>query len=151
MSEPGETVVEAGGGWGGFARYLVQRYGVNVRSYNISSEQIAYARRRAQQDNLQGIEYIEDDYRNTTGEFDVFVSVGMLEHVGVANYPELGRVVDPEACANGMTMGSNLDRNELADNAAPEFFVWAMRDRETAPLQCPEVFGRSNTIDSRTL
>ena len=39
------------------------------------------------------VEFIEDDYRNVSGHFDVFVSVGMLEHVGRENYPELGRVI----------------------------------------------------------
>jgi cyclopropane-fatty-acyl-phospholipid synthase len=92
---PGETVVEAGSGWGGLARYLVQNYGVKVRSYNISTEQVAYARERAAAEGLGGsVEYVLDDYRNATGTYDVFVSVGMLEHVGVANYETLGGVID---------------------------------------------------------
>jgi cyclopropane-fatty-acyl-phospholipid synthase len=91
----GETVVEAGSGWGGLARYLVRHHGVRVRSYNISSEQVAYARNRAAREGLgDAIEYIEDDYRNATGTFDVFLSVGMLEHVGVGNYHVLGRTID---------------------------------------------------------
>jgi hypothetical protein len=36
-----------------------------------------------------------------------------------------------EAYANGVTMGSDLAHNEVA----PSFFVWAMRDPDTAPLQ----------------
>ena len=32
------------------------------------------------------VEYVEDDYRNISGHYDAFVSVGMLEHVGVDNY-----------------------------------------------------------------
>ncbi len=93
--QPGETVVEAGSGWGGLARYLVRHYGVKVRSYNISSEQVAYARARAHREGLDdAIEYVEDDYRNAEGSCDVFVSVGMLEHVGIDNYPVLGRTID---------------------------------------------------------
>jgi cyclopropane-fatty-acyl-phospholipid synthase len=93
--EPGETVVEAGSGWGGLARYLVRHYGVRVRSYNISTEQVAYARARAEREGLSDtIEYIEDDYRNATGRYDVFLSVGMLEHVGVDHYRELGATID---------------------------------------------------------
>ena len=39
--KPGERVVEAGGGWGGFAIFMAKNYGVHVRSFNISREQIA--------------------------------------------------------------------------------------------------------------
>jgi cyclopropane-fatty-acyl-phospholipid synthase len=93
--QPGETVVEAGSGWGGLARYLVRHHGVKVRSYNISPAQVAYARQRARREGLgDDIEYIEDDYRNVSGSFDVFVSVGMLEHVGVDNYDVLGQTID---------------------------------------------------------
>jgi cyclopropane-fatty-acyl-phospholipid synthase len=93
--QPGETVIEAGSGWGGLARYLARHYGVKVRSYNISAEQVAYARDRAQREGLgDDVEYVEDDYRNAQGMCDVFVSVGMLEHVGVANYPVLGQTID---------------------------------------------------------
>lgn len=93
---PGETVVEAGGGWGGLARYLVRHYGVKVRSYNISAAQVAYARERARREGFDEdvLEYVEDDYRNVTGSYDVFVSVGMLEHVGADNYQVLGRTID---------------------------------------------------------
>ena len=34
------------------------------------------------------VEYVEDDYRNIDGHYDAFVSVGMLEHVGLRNYPD---------------------------------------------------------------
>ena len=35
MLRPGQTVVEAGCGWGGLARYMARNYGVKVKSYNI--------------------------------------------------------------------------------------------------------------------
>lgn len=93
--KPGDTVVEAGSGWGGLARYLARHYGVRVRSYNISAEQVAYAQARARREGFgDEVTYIEDDYRNVQGTFDVFVSVGMLEHVGVANYGVLGQTID---------------------------------------------------------
>jgi cyclopropane-fatty-acyl-phospholipid synthase len=92
---PGQRVVEAGCGWGGFARFMARHYGVTVQAYNVSREQIAYARRRAEEEGLAGrVEYVEEDYRAIRGSFDAFVSVGMLEHVGVPHYGELGRVID---------------------------------------------------------
>lgn len=93
--QPGEKVVEAGCGWGALALHMARHYGVSVKAYNISKEQIAFARQRARDEGLDGqVEFIEDDYRNVSGEFDAFVSVGMLEHVGTDHYQELGSVID---------------------------------------------------------
>ena len=88
---PGERVIEAGCGWGSLAFYMAKHYGVTVRAFNLSSEQIAYARERAAREGLAGrVEFVEDDYRNITGVCDAFVSVGMLEHVGLPDFPTLG-------------------------------------------------------------
>ena len=74
---------------------MARHFGVRVRAFNISHEQIAYARQRAEALGLASrVEFIEDDYRNMTGRFDAFVSVGMLEHVGPDHYHELGRTID---------------------------------------------------------
>ena len=90
----GESVVEAGCGWGSLAIHMAQHYGVKVRAFNISHEQIAFARERAAREGLgSSVEFVEDDYRNITGKYDAFVSVGMLEHVGVEHYQGLGRVI----------------------------------------------------------
>jgi cyclopropane-fatty-acyl-phospholipid synthase len=90
----GESVVEAGCGWGGLALHMAQHYDVRVRAFNISREQIKWARARARALGLDGrVEFVEDDYRSISGQYDAFVSVGMLEHVGVENYPALGRLI----------------------------------------------------------
>jgi cyclopropane-fatty-acyl-phospholipid synthase len=90
----GNVVVEAGCGWGALAIYMARHCGVHVKAFNISREQIDYARARADQEGLGGrIEFIEDDYRNVTGTFDAFVSVGMLEHVGLRHFQSLATVL----------------------------------------------------------
>lgn len=92
--KPGNTVVEAGCGWGGLARFMATHYGVKVTAYNISKEQVKYARQRANEAGLSDqVMYVLDDYRNIHGQFDVFVSVGMLEHVAMRDYRELGDVI----------------------------------------------------------
>ncbi len=91
---PGQTVVEAGSGWGSLALYMAQHYGVRVRAYNTSGQQVAYARSLARRLGLDDrVEFIEDDYRSIRGHYDAFVSVGMLEHVGRRHYRQLGRIV----------------------------------------------------------
>ena len=91
---PGETVVEAGCGWGALALHMARHYGVRVRAWNLSHEQVAWARERARREGLSGrVEFIEQDYRAIRERCDAFVSVGMLEHVGRRSYGELGRVI----------------------------------------------------------
>jgi len=92
--QPGERVVEAGCGWGALALHMARSYGVTVRAFNISREQILFARGRAKELGLSHqVEFIEDDYRNISGGCDAFVSVGMLEHVGREHYRDLGSII----------------------------------------------------------
>jgi cyclopropane-fatty-acyl-phospholipid synthase len=91
---PGETVIEAGCGWGALALHMAREHGVRVKAFNVSSEQIAWARERARRERLDDVvEFIDDDYRHVRGQYDAFVSVGMLEHVGSHGYRELGNVI----------------------------------------------------------
>ena len=91
---PQDTVVEAGCGWGALALHMAARYGARVKAFNISREQIAYARESARAAGVERqVEFIEDDYRNIRGRYDAFVSVGMLEHVGREHHQDLGRVI----------------------------------------------------------
>jgi len=91
---PGERVVEAGCGWGALALHMARNYGVYVKAYNISHEQIVHARQRAAQEGLNDrVEFVEDDCRNISGGFDAFVSIGMLEHVSVGDYERLGDII----------------------------------------------------------
>ena len=148
---PGDTVAEAGSGWGGLACYLARNYGVKVRSYNISREQVVFARERAQREGLNDlVEFVEDDYRNMTGSYDVFVSVGMLEHVGVANYPTLGATIDRCLKDNGRglihSIGQNIPRhlNEWIETyifpgAQPPTLKQMMDIFEPAALQVVDV------------
>jgi len=111
--KPGERVIEAGCGWGSLALFMAKHYGVTVRAFNISSEQIAFARRRAHDEGLADrVEFVEDDYRNIRGECDVFVSVGMLEHVGLPDYPTFGRVIDRSLGAHGRGLLHFIGRDQ---------------------------------------
>jgi cyclopropane-fatty-acyl-phospholipid synthase len=110
--QPGETVVDAGCGWGALARHMARHYGVKVKAFNISHEQVAYARDRAQREGLADrVEYIEDDYRNISGTFDAFVSVGMIEHVGREHYGDLGATIHRAIGDSGRGLVHFIGRN----------------------------------------
>jgi cyclopropane-fatty-acyl-phospholipid synthase len=110
--QSGQNVVEAGCGWGSLGLHMARHYGVKVRAFNISHEQIVYARERAQAEGLASqVEYVEDDYRNITGRYDAFVSVGMLEHVGLENYTALGRIAKQCLPRHGRGLIHSIGRN----------------------------------------
>lgn len=120
----GERVIEAGCGWGALALHMAKNYGVTVRAFNISHEQILWARERARESGLTPwVEFIEDDYRNIAGQSDAFVSVGMLEHVGVEHYQELGAVIHRTMSKTGRGLLHFIGRNKPAP-----FSTW-MRKR----------------------
>jgi cyclopropane-fatty-acyl-phospholipid synthase len=131
---PGESVVEVGCGWGALAIYMAQHYGVRVKAFNISHEQIVWARESAKEAGVASrVEFVEDDYRNVSGRFDVFVSVGMLEHVGRENYPELGRVIHRAIGDTGRGFLHFIGRNR-----PQPFSVWT-RKRIFPGAYCPSL------------
>ena len=110
---PGERVIEAGCGWGALAIHMAKNYGVSVRAFNISKEQIQFARERAKAEGMSNqVEFVEDDYRNISGTCDAFVSVGMLEHVGAENYKELGAIIHRSIGNTGRGLLHFIGRNQ---------------------------------------
>jgi cyclopropane-fatty-acyl-phospholipid synthase len=110
--QPGERVVDVGSGWGALALHMAKHYGVTVRGFSISHEQVCWARRRAQEMDLSHrVEFIEDDYRNISGKCDALVSVGMLEHVGLEHYAEMGRVIHRSLDHAGRGLLQSIGRN----------------------------------------
>lgn len=115
--QPGQQVVEAGCGWGGLALHLARHYGVTVTAYNISKQQLDFARQRASAEGLTDrVRFIEGDYReiDTNAECDAFVSIGMLEHIGVKQFRQLGAVIDRILRPNGYGLIHSIGRNRPA-------------------------------------
>jgi cyclopropane-fatty-acyl-phospholipid synthase len=91
---PGQKVIEAGCGWGALSLHMAEHYGVKVRAYNISTEQLRYAREQAAVRGLDDrVTFVAEDYRSIDEYCDAFVSVGMLEHVGTSHFETLGDVI----------------------------------------------------------
>lgn len=88
LLEPGQTVLEVGSGWGGMAMYLAESSGVDVTGITLSEEQLKVSSIRAQKRGLEDrVRFELQDYRTMVDrQFDRIVSVGMFEHVGMANY-----------------------------------------------------------------
>lgn len=107
--EPGMRVLDLGCGWGGFAKHIAQKYGVEVVAVNLSPKQIAYAKKMCK--NLP-VECINADYRDATGKFDRVISIGLMEHVGQKNYRGFLELIHKCLKEDGLalihTIGKNL-------------------------------------------
>ncbi len=87
---PGQTLLDIGCGWGALICWAARHYGVHAHGITLSEEQYRYAVERVHKEGLQGQVTVElRDYRTLPDDmhYDRVVSVGMFEHVGVANLP----------------------------------------------------------------
>jgi cyclopropane-fatty-acyl-phospholipid synthase len=92
--QPGESILEIGCGWGGFAEHAARTRGVKVHGITLSREQLAFARARigrAGLDRLVTLEFI--DYRDVTERYDHVVSIEMFEAVGERFWPTYFKAV----------------------------------------------------------
>jgi cyclopropane-fatty-acyl-phospholipid synthase len=84
--QPGDRVLEIGGGWGSFAIHAASQYGCRVTTTTISDAQYELAAKRIAERGLQEhIELLKADYRDLSGAYDKLVSIEMLEAVGHDN------------------------------------------------------------------
>ena len=86
-AEPGQSVLEIGCGWGGFAEIAV-REGLQVTGLTLSPAQLEWARKRVPEADLR-----LQDYRDTSERFDHIVSIEMFEAVGERWWPTYFRTI----------------------------------------------------------
>ncbi|MBA3481420.1 MAG: class I SAM-dependent methyltransferase [Pirellulales bacterium] len=84
----GERLLDIGCGWGGLMCHAAQRYGVQAHGVTLSEAQHDFAREKIRRLGLERRVTVElCDYAALEGQYDKIASVGMYEHVGIANYP----------------------------------------------------------------
>lgn len=109
--QPHMRVLDIGCGWGSFAGYAAEKYGVQIVGITVSQDQIKLAKERYKH---LDIDFRYQDYREVNEPFDRIVSVGMFEHVGPKNYRAFMEVVNRCLSDDGYlllhTIGSNIDR-----------------------------------------
>ena len=107
----GQSIVEIGCGWGGFAMFAAREFDCRVRAVTISREQYNYVQQQVINQGLQDrIEVAMEDYRHIHGRFDALVSIEMLEAVGHKYHPRFFQSVDrllrpgAKACIQSITI-----------------------------------------------
>lgn len=85
--QPQESLVDIGCGWGGMLIYAAEHYDISGTGITLSVEQAKLAQEHINQKGLSDrIKIVVADYREVTGQYDKFVSIGMFEHVGKGNF-----------------------------------------------------------------
>ncbi len=118
---PGKRVLDIGCGWGGFARYAAENYGVEVVGITISREQYEFAR-----ESCAGlpVEVRLQDYRDLgDDDFDAVLVCGMIEHVGYKNYRTLMSAVRRSLKREGLFLLHTIGGNESKVTSNP----WTQR------------------------
>lgn len=104
----GMHILDIGCGWGSFAKFAAEKYGVKVTGITISEEQVELAKKLCAG---LPIEIKLMDYRDINQKFDRIVSLGMFEHVGPKNYRIYMQTVNRCLTDDGLfllhTIGSN--------------------------------------------
>ena len=117
---PGMSVAEIGSGWGGLAIYLAKTCGARVTAINVSPEQLAASRVEAEKAGVADrVTFVEQDYRELPGQFDRVVSVGMMEHVGIAHFDEHFATIKRLLAPGGYALVHAIGRMSPPGSTAP--------------------------------
>ena len=113
--QPSERFLDIGCGWGAMVCWAAQHYGVQAHGITLSQKQFDYATERVVRLGLQDRVTIElRDYRDLDGEavYDKISSIGMFEHVGLANLPVYNATVMRVLRPGGLFLNHGITHDE---------------------------------------
>jgi cyclopropane-fatty-acyl-phospholipid synthase len=113
--KPGERFLDIGCGWGAMICWAAKNYGVKAHGITLSQRQFDYATERVNRLGLQDLVTLElRDYRDLQGEgvYDKISSIGMFEHVGLANLPVYNATVLRLLRPGGLFLNHGITHDE---------------------------------------
>lgn len=122
---PGERLLDIGCGWGALVCWAARHHRVRAHVITLSQRQLEYARERIRSEGLQDLVTVElRDYRDLDATlYDKVSSVGMFEHVGLANLPAYYAAVQRVLRPGGLFLNHGITHDEEGWNrtVATEF------------------------------
>ncbi len=138
---PGQRVLDVGCGWGGFVIHAAREYGVHAVGITLSREQAAWARTRVLAEGLQDLVQIRlQDYREVNdGPYDAIASIGMAEHVGLAQLPVYATDLHTLLAPGGRLLNHAISRrpgppNRLSEERRSFVYRYVFPDGELEPM-----------------
>jgi cyclopropane-fatty-acyl-phospholipid synthase len=121
--KPGDRLLDVGCGWGGMVRYAA-RHGVKAVGVTLSKEQAAWGTNKIADEGLADWAEVRfGDYRDLPESgFDAVSSIGLTEHIGVANYPAYFRFLKAKLRTGALLLNHCITRpNNRAGPSAGGF------------------------------
>ena len=109
---PGDRMLDIGCGWGGLICHAAQHFGVKSHGVTLSQQQYEYAKSKIERLGLTDKVSVEIcDYADHQGTYDKISSIGMSEHIGVANYPRYFQKINSLLRDRGLILNHAIARS----------------------------------------
>ncbi len=134
----GERLLDVGCGWGGMVRHAAEHYGVQALGVTLSEQQATWAQERIKADGLDHLAEVRFmDYRDVVEtDFDAVSSIGLMEHIGVRNYPDYFTFLQGKLRVGGRMLNHCITRRDgsLSTKAGAFIDRYVFPDGELAPV-----------------
>jgi cyclopropane-fatty-acyl-phospholipid synthase len=116
--KPGMRLLDVGCGWGGMVMHAAREYGVKAIGVTLSEQQALWAQQAIKKAGLEDLAEIRhQDYRDVPEtDFDAISSIGITEHIGMANVPGYFAFLNGKLKTGGRMLNHCITR---PDNTGP--------------------------------
>jgi cyclopropane-fatty-acyl-phospholipid synthase len=122
-----DRFLDIGCGWGALVCHAAERFGVRAYGVTLSEQQYAYGRDRISRLGLENRVTLQlQDFAAIEGPFDKIASIGMFEHVGLANHAAYFAAISRLLRPGGLYLHHAITRPAKRDDrrfrrSAPEY------------------------------
>ncbi|MFC1488263.1 class I SAM-dependent methyltransferase [Thermodesulfobacteriota bacterium] len=117
--KPEEKLLDIGCGWGGLICHAAQNYGVKAHGVTLSQEQFDYTTAKVKRLGIEDRVTVElRDYSTLEGAYDKIASIGMFEHIGIANMPKYFQKINSLLRDRGILLNHGISRHAKSTRRA---------------------------------
>ncbi len=110
--QPGEKLLDIGSGWGGLICYAARHYEVKAHGVTLSQQQFDFTKEKIRRLGLEERVSVElRDFATIEGSYDKISSIGMFEHIGIANMPKYFSKINSLLRDRGILLNHGISRH----------------------------------------